>query len=565
MFETYDPLVKEEIAKFRAFQKRFIPDPGNVLVFSGEGKDLLIVPQGKPGPTFGELIWQKYNLLYKVDITEHLLKFCCQLPCATDAFFFDAEVVFSCSVNNPEMIVRREVRDVRSRLEPLIVEVMRGKSRNYTVGESGIAESDISDSIKSVIYDSGFQVTNLVLKLGLSKEAADYVQNLERINREKELTRAHQELENQKKEFERNQRLKQEEEERQRQFQKAELEREIKEREEAFKFGTRLRDSEFSLKEQKSQQELDFERRQKETAYLRQDKKLDAETEQQIELDKVRNQEWLAFEREKQAFEREKLQLEREKLRLQAANDMLQLQQSIERQKNDFALEAKIIEEYRLLEAKQSSLQLQQAMDSQEQEFVREADKLDLESKIRRENIALEARSSQLDRVQEISAKERDFELDSMTRKMETYKPIIQGGRWELLALSLSQNPEDVQFVMNEMNRQRESDRTSWVQAVELLLKNGALEGHELEETAKNMLQGMVSVMRQNTIGLGSEASAGSLAASDDDTQGSTLVTKYPDNVPKEFQDDDAEVDDVTSTNETTVSTVVEEVDGELT
>jgi hypothetical protein len=80
MFETYDPIIKEEIAQFRAFQKRFIADPGKVLVFSGEGKDLLIVPQGKQGPTIGELMWGKYNLLYRVDITEHILKFKCSLP-----------------------------------------------------------------------------------------------------------------------------------------------------------------------------------------------------------------------------------------------------------------------------------------------------------------------------------------------------------------------------------------------------------------------------------------------------------------------------------------------------
>ena len=85
------------------------------------------------------------------------------------------------------------------------------------------------------------------------------------------------------------------------------------------------------------------------------------------------------------------------------------------------------------------------------------------------------------------------------------YKPIIQAGRWKLLALGLSQNPEDVHFVMNEMNRQRESDRTSFVEAVEVLLRNGVLEGHELEETAKNMLREMVSVMKQNSTGLTTE------------------------------------------------------------
>ena len=556
MSETYDPLVKEEIAQFRAFQKRFIADPGKVLVFSGEGKDLLIVPQGKQGPTFGELMWGKYSLLYKVDISEHLLRFQCRLPCATDAFFFDAEVSFSCSVDNPELIVRREIRDVKLRLEPLIVEVMRGQSRNYMVSESGIAESNISDAIKSAVYDSGFYISNLVLQLGLSEEAAEYVRNLERINREKELNRAKQELEHQRKEFEQQARREEERLELERQRQQLQLELEAKRQKEDLEREIQLRDSKVSLDIQRSQQELDFEAKQQESSYQRQERKLNDETDRQIEIGRIRQQEFLEFEREKREFEREKWQMEKEKLRLVAEADRLQLQQFINRQKADFDLEAESIADRKSLESRRENLKLEQGIDSQEKEFARQQERLELESKIDRENIALDARREQLDKVQEISGKERDFELDSMTKKMERYKPIIQAGRWELLALSLSQNPEDVQFVMNEMTRQRESDRTSWVEAVEVLLRNGALEGHELEETAKNMLQGMVSVMRQNTIGLAGEVSVSSLEGVTDSENQENVSPKSSSSMPSEFEENEDEDDEAISNIEVTVSTL---------
>jgi hypothetical protein len=329
MFETYDPLKKEEIAQFRAFQKRFIADPGQVLIFSGEGRNLLVVPHGKQGPTIGELIWGKYNLLYTVDITEHILKFQCQLPCATDAFFFDADVSFSCSVNAPEIIVRREVRDVRACLEPLIIEVMRGQSRSYAVNESGIAEANLSDAIKSTIYDAGFNVSSLVLKLSLSKDAAEYIRNLEQINREKELTNARQDLERSKQEFERQQRIEEEKLAVDRQRQQIQLDLDIKKQTKDVDIEIRTKDAKLSLQEQKEQRELDFELKQKESDLVRQDRKSDADTDQRIALEKIRQEEFLSMERDKYAFEREKLQLEIDHMKLQKANEILKLQQSL--------------------------------------------------------------------------------------------------------------------------------------------------------------------------------------------------------------------------------------------
>ncbi|WP_026730996.1 hypothetical protein [Fischerella sp. PCC 9605] len=187
MANTYSPIFSKEPLRGGLFQRRPVPEPGIALVFSGDGQPLLTIAQGQRGPTKGEMVWGKYNLLYKVDMTEHPLSFRCDLPCTTDAFDFHAEVKFNCSVHNPEIIVRRNVTDVYEVLEPLIVEVMRSMSRNYEFKEVGIAEREIGDRVKQEVYDAGFQLNRFVLKLSLEQEVRDRIRRKTNIQEEVEV------------------------------------------------------------------------------------------------------------------------------------------------------------------------------------------------------------------------------------------------------------------------------------------------------------------------------------------------------------------------------------------
>ena len=188
MADTYNPILnKQESRGWQLFQQLPIPEPGTALVFSGNEQHFLTGTQGQRRPSRGEMLWGKYNLLYKVDMTEHPLSFLCELPCATDAFDFHADVRFTCAVHNPEMIVRRNVTDVRQVLEPLIVEVMRSMSRNYQVEESGIAEREIGDRVKKAVYDVGFQLNRFVLTLSLEQEARQRIRQKKDIQDRAEL------------------------------------------------------------------------------------------------------------------------------------------------------------------------------------------------------------------------------------------------------------------------------------------------------------------------------------------------------------------------------------------
>jgi hypothetical protein len=414
MSNTYNPLKREEIPQ-GTLGRTFTSDPNTTLVFSGKGRDLLVVRQGEKGPTMVEYMRGDYNIVYKVDISEKSLQFQCDLPCRTDAFNFYAEVQFNCSVNNPKMIVEKNITDALQRLKPLITNVMRNKSRVYDVGESGIAEKEISMEIKRIVDDSGFAIRNITLKLKLSEEAAQHIRKLLQLEREIDLDRVRNEQEIQQREF------------------------------------------------SKAQEEDDF-------IIQRNRKKASSDLETELEIEK--------------------------------ANKDLKIKQ--------IEIEAKQLEFSR--QQKNKKIESDSELDL-EIEIAERALKLE-RLKAAKRMIELEAVQNSLIIEQSIEEKRLDSQLRIMGKKMDFYMPMIQAGDWQLLALTLAQNSGDVHFVMSEINKQKENDRLSWMKAVEMLIDNDALEGHELEPIARQMLQGMFTVMKQNTLGLVGENNAGVLQES---------------------------------------------------
>ncbi|NEP00548.1 MAG: hypothetical protein F6K58_18120 [Symploca sp. SIO2E9] len=313
MVDTYNPIIgQEKIKGWRLFQQRPVPDAQTALVFSGEGQPLLTIKQGQRGITSGEMVWGKYHVLYRVDLTEHPLSFRCDLPCKTDAFVFNAEVTFICSVHNPAMIVQRNVTDVSQVLKPLIVEVMRSKSRNYDTEDSGIAERDIGNSVKQAIYDAGFQVNRFVLELSLEKEAREHIREKTRIQKQTEI----------------------------------------------------------------------------------------------------------------------------EKTRLQSSIELERQQRELDKQRQEYELERK--------------------------------------------------------------KRDEEFELERMKLKMDFYGPMIQAGNWQILAMQLAQNPEDVQVIVQQLNQQTQLEREHQMKMLKMLIDEDALEGSQITEVSKVALQKLLGIAEQS-------------------------------------------------------------------
>ena len=195
MTDTYNPIIsKEEVPRLRLFHPRPTPEPGVALVLFREGQPLVTLWPGDR-LTAGEVRWGNYKTIYKIDVTEHSFGFNCTLPCESDAFDFQAEVRVTCSVDNPTVIVQRNVTDARAVLEPLIVSTMRSISRDYDVEESAAAEKAITQAVEREAYNVGLELNRFVVKLSLEEDARDHIRKLRQIEREKERERKEAELE----------------------------------------------------------------------------------------------------------------------------------------------------------------------------------------------------------------------------------------------------------------------------------------------------------------------------------------------------------------------------------
>ncbi len=324
MADIYNPIIsREELSRWQILDKIPVPDANIALVFVGDGQPLLTVIEGQKGLTRGEMLWGRYHLVYKVDMSDFPIGFRCNLPCATDAFDFQAEVQFTCSVRDTEMIVRRNVIDIREILQRLIIEVMRRVSRKYEVEQSGAAEQEISDCVKTPIYDEGFNLKQFTVTLSLEEEARERIRVKKRLQEEIELEKARQALEQQKA---------QQAVEEARKRENLELER-IKQRQ-AFELEQEKIRLEQSIKIQTIQLELDKQ-------------KLEFETEQK------RIQEQLEQERIRQ---RNQFEREEEKANLQDTLELQMLRQSLEMQKTQFELQqARQHEEFQLQMMKQKT------------------------------------------------------------------------------------------------------------------------------------------------------------------------------------------------------------------
>jgi len=190
MAGTYNPIIgKEEVPRLRLFQSRPTPEPGVALVLFREGQPLVTLWLGDR-LTAGEVRWGNYKVVHKVDVTEHSFSFDCVLPCESDAFDFHAEIEVACAVDDPALVVKRNITDVRATLEPLLTRTMRCVSRRYGVEKSAAAEEAIIQAVENEAYDIGIKINRFVVRLRLEEDAREYIRKQEEIRRRTKLDKA---------------------------------------------------------------------------------------------------------------------------------------------------------------------------------------------------------------------------------------------------------------------------------------------------------------------------------------------------------------------------------------
>ena len=72
---------------------------------------------------------------------------------------------------------------------------------------------------------------------------------------------------------------------------------------------------------------------------------------------------------------------------------------------------------------------------------------------------------------------------------MDFYAPLLKKGQWNLLALQLSEHPEDVASIVNFINQEHQAERDNQLKMLKIMLEEDVVEGFQVEEVRKRILQ----------------------------------------------------------------------------
>ena len=85
-----------------------------------------------------------------------------------------------------------------------------------------------------------------------------------------------------------------------------------------------------------------------------------------------------------------------------------------------------------------------------------------------------------------------------MKTKMDFYGPMIQAGQWQMLAMQLAQNPNDMQIIVQQLKQQEQLEREHQIKMLKMLLDEDALEGSQISEVGQAMLQKLLGIAEQS-------------------------------------------------------------------
>jgi hypothetical protein len=178
MKETFNPILSQEDVRGWSLTKEIpVPAPNTVLVLSRSGGELSVISHTDKPISFSRFKFGGYNFLYKIDVGEYVLKIDCSLPSKTSGFDFPTTVEITCSVFDPQIIVRAGTQDVASVLKARLINEMKQISRDYDLRENAMAEKDINRSVRRRVVDErcfdelGLRIPQLIASLQIDSSA----------------------------------------------------------------------------------------------------------------------------------------------------------------------------------------------------------------------------------------------------------------------------------------------------------------------------------------------------------------------------------------------------------
>jgi len=179
MTETYNPILyKQYVSIWQMFIPNQAPPDDMSYLYARNG----VIMPAQPGNYFARM----NDIRYAIDIGKHTISFDCSLPSNHDAVEFRADVQLTCQVVDPQIIVQRRITDACAAVRSPLTRQMRLDSRAFDVSMAN--RSRVEDAVNQAILKqpiwSGFKVSDVIVRLGLSDEELEHQRKLRRIARE---------------------------------------------------------------------------------------------------------------------------------------------------------------------------------------------------------------------------------------------------------------------------------------------------------------------------------------------------------------------------------------------
>lgn len=98
------------------------------------------------------------------------------------------------------------------------------------------------------------------------------------------------------------------------------------------------------------------------------------------------------------------------------------------------------------------------------------------------------------DALDPLRGKELDkLHFDRQKNQIRLYRSLIEQGEWDLLALKLAKNPDDIGQVIESMNQQRRRELENYIFTIKELEDSDVIEGFQVSDEARKLLLKMAN------------------------------------------------------------------------
>ena len=171
--ETYDPVLESRtLERSRLGTPRPRAEGGVAHVLYGRQAEPLVLSRGDR-LTLGEHLFGRYTSLFVVDLSVKRLARQASLPCRGDAHNFAASLGLTCRVVDPKAVVQHSIRDAGAVLWSAVLSQARLVSREYSMGDTAIAERAIADRVAGVALHPAFATEPVEVHLAPDPQAVE--------------------------------------------------------------------------------------------------------------------------------------------------------------------------------------------------------------------------------------------------------------------------------------------------------------------------------------------------------------------------------------------------------